>query len=165
MRVVEILLGDDALGKEIARAVQIDFVVGGGGAGLSKIVLGLLNFLRARAVLIFSEPGLGALPCASRLFVHGAEFLVFKADQNLSFFNLVAFFHADPGDAAGDLGIHADFVMRDDVSARRKNGAAGSIAVSAVARATSTSGGVRGKGTVCKGDDAKQRPQWRCRRE
>src|ERR1017187_10344891 len=37
---------------------------------------------------------------------------------------LVAFLHANPGHAAGDLGIHADLVMRDDVSARRKHGAA-----------------------------------------
>ena len=50
LRVVEILLGDYALREEFAGAVESDLVVGGGGAGFGQVVIGLLNFFRARSV-------------------------------------------------------------------------------------------------------------------
>ena len=117
-------LDDNSLRKQIARAVQIDLVVHRGCPRLRQIVIRLLNLFRARTMLILQQTCLETLHRASSLFVLGAEFLILQAHQNLSFFYLVAFFHANPGHAARDLRIHADFVMGDNVSARRKHGAA-----------------------------------------
>ena len=72
--------------------------------------------------------GAGALYHASRLIVLRPEFLIFQTNQNLPFFNLVAFFYAYPRHAAGDFGIGLNLVVRDDIAGGGKDGCAGSAA-------------------------------------
>ena len=45
----------------------------------------------------------------------------------MALFNFVALLNADPGNAAGDLGIHVDLVMSDHVSSGGKHGGAGDV--------------------------------------
>ena len=105
------------MSDQVASAIQSDLVVGQRGAGFVEIVLGLLDFLGTRAVLQFLKISPGVLRRAARLLVLGAEFVVFEANQNLAFFNLVTFFDADPLHSARDLGIQIDLVMSHNVAA------------------------------------------------
>src|SRR5260370_37228774 len=84
----------------------------------------MMTVLRGGTVLVWHQSIVLTLHCTPIIYYLAVEFLVLVPHQNLSFFYLVAFFHSNPGHAAGDLRIHADFVMSDNVSARRKHGAA-----------------------------------------
>ena len=154
--VVQILLGHDALIEKIAGASESDFVVLGGSAGFGEIVVGLLNFFGTGSVLLFEKAGFGALVGSASLFVLGAVFVVFEADEYLTFFYFVAFFDADPSDAAGDFGVHADFVVGDDVSAGGEDGAAGGVAAFGDGAGDFDFGSFGGEGAVGEGGDSEQ---------
>ena len=79
-------------------------------------------------MLQFVKIGAGIRHRAPRLLIRRAEFLIFQANQHLAFFYLVAFFHADPRQTAGDFGVHVDGVMGHDVAGGREHGAARVVA-------------------------------------
>ena len=122
--VIEGLLREHALCREVAGAVQSNLVVGQRGSGLIEIVLRLLNFLGTRSVLQLFKISPGVIGGALGLLVLGAEFVVFEAHQDLAFFDLVALFHADPLHPARHFGIQVDLVMSHDVAAGGEHHAA-----------------------------------------
>src|SRR5579863_3906395 len=66
----------------------------------------------------------GVLSGTLSLLVLGTEFIIFQTYQDLTFFNVVSFFHADPRDSAGHFGIQIDLVVSHDVAAGGKDHAA-----------------------------------------
>src|SRR5580704_2847211 len=122
--VIESLLREHALGHQVAGAVEGDLVVDQRGPGFVKIVLSLLNFLGTRTVLQFFQIGARILGGAPGLFILGAEFVIFEADQDLIFFNLVSLFDADPLHSPRDLGVQIDLVVGHNVAAGGENHAA-----------------------------------------
>ena len=98
--VVERLFRHDPLPEQLPGAVERDLIVGCGRACFVQIVLRLLHLLRTRAVLQFSEIGLGVFNRARCLQVLRAELVVFQTHEHLAFLHLVAFLDADPFHAA-----------------------------------------------------------------
>ena len=87
----------------------------------------LLDFFRPRAVLQLQKLGPGAFRSACCLLVLRAELLIFQPDENLSFFDVVALLHANPGHAARDFGVGLYLVMGHDVAGGGKDDACGGI--------------------------------------
>ena len=62
--------------------------------------------------------GTSAIGGSTSLIILRTEFLIFQANQDLTFFNLVTLFNADPRHAAGDFGVRFNFVMGNYVAGR-----------------------------------------------
>ena len=128
------------LRRQFFGAIERQLVIDQRGARFIQIVLRLLNFFRSRAVLQFIEIGPRIFDSAPGLFVGRAKFIVFQPHQDLAFFDLVAFFHADPRQTASHLGIHVDRVVGHDVAGGGEHDVPPTSLFCAAARATSTSG-------------------------
>ena len=102
-------------------AIQSCLVIDQRGAGFIEIMLRFLNLFRTRAMLKLVEISLRVIDSSFGLLVGSAKFLVFETNEDLAFFDLIAFLDADPGEAPGDFGIYVDGVMRHDVTSGRQH--------------------------------------------